>query len=150
MNQPTERRHNNNLDINTTKTKEMIMDLRRSKRTEHYALCIDGEEVERVESFKFLGVHISADLTWSTNISHQVGKAHQRLYFLQKLCQIHLPQHLLINFYRSTIESILTYCYTVWFGSCTAEDRKDLQRVVRAAERVIGTTLPPLSIIYTG
>ncbi|KAL4009262.1 hypothetical protein ACER0C_003114 [Sarotherodon galilaeus] len=32
------------------------------------------EEVERVESFKFLGVHISADLTWSTNISHQVGK----------------------------------------------------------------------------
>ena len=128
----------------------MVIDFRRTKRSEHSTLYIDGEEVERVESFKFLGVHISADLTWSTNISHQVGKAQQRLYFLRKLRQAQLPQRLLVNFYRSTIESLLTYCCTLWFNCCTAEDKRKLQRVVRAAERAIGTSLTPLRDIYTG
>ncbi len=117
----------NNLDLNTTKTKEIIVDFRRSRRTEHSALSIHGEEVERVESFKFLGVHISADVTWTTHISHQVRKAQQRLYFLRKLKHAHLPHHLLTNFYRSAIESILTYCCTVWFSSCTEENKKDLR-----------------------
>ena len=140
----------NNLDLNTAKTKEIILDFRKSKRTVLPTLSIRGEEVERVESFKFLGVHISADLTWSVHTSHQVKKAHQRLYFLRKLKQAHLPRPLLVNFYRASIESILTYCCTVWFTSCTAEDRKDLRRVARGAERIIGTTLPPLRDIYTG
>ena len=140
----------NNLDLNTTKTKEMIIDFRRARRVEHSALCVRGEEVERVDCFTYLGVHISSDLTWSKNISHQVGKAQQRLYFLRKLKQAHLPQNLLINFYRATIESLLTYCCTVWFASCTVENRRDLQRVVRMAEKVIGTTLPPLSDLYAG
>ena len=118
----------------------------------HRALCplYAGEEVESIESFKFLGVHILADLIWTTHILYMVGKAQQRLYFLRKLKHAHFPQHLLTNFYRSPIESFLTYCYTVWFSSCTAQHRKDLQQVVRTAEHVIRMTLPPLRDIYTG
>lgn len=63
---------NNNLHLNTTKTKEMVIDFRRTKWSEYSTLYIDGEEVERVESFKFLRIHILANLTVSTNISHQV------------------------------------------------------------------------------
>lgn len=70
--------------------------------------------------------------------------------FLRKLKYTRLPQNLLINFYRSAIESLLTYCCTVWYSSCTEENRKDLWRVVRAAERVIGMPLPILHDIYTG
>ena len=67
------------------------MDFQKSKRIELSVLYMHREEVERVDSFKFLGVHISADLTQTTHISHQVGKAQQRLYFLSKLKQVHLP-----------------------------------------------------------
>ena len=82
----------------------------------HRALCsLHGEAVERVESFKFLGVHISADLTWTTHICHQVGTAQQRLYFLRKLKHVHLPQHLLTNFYQSVMENLLKSCCTMWF-----------------------------------
>jgi hypothetical protein len=35
------------------------------KRTEHTSNLIDGVAVEKVESFKFHGVHISNKLTWS-------------------------------------------------------------------------------------
>lgn len=48
---------NNNLDLNTTKTKDKVLDFMKSRRTKHSALCIGGEEVERVECFKFQGVY---------------------------------------------------------------------------------------------
>ena len=87
----------NNLDLNTSKTKELIVDFQKFKRNELSALYQRVEEVERIENFSFFGVHISTDLAWTTHISHQVGKAQQRLYFLSKLKQAHLPQHLLTN-----------------------------------------------------
>jgi hypothetical protein len=40
------------------KTKEMIVDYRK-RRTEHAPILIDGAVAEKVESFKFLGVHIT-------------------------------------------------------------------------------------------
>jgi hypothetical protein len=46
------------------KTKEIIVDDRK-KRTEHTPILINVAVVEQVESFKFLGVHITNKLTWS-------------------------------------------------------------------------------------
>ncbi len=53
------------------------------------------------------------------------------------------------TFYRGTIESILTSCITVWYGACNASCRKSLQRIVRAAEKIIGVSLPSLQDIYS-
>lgn len=47
-----------NLASNTTKTKEAIVDLRRSRKTTHPQPHLNGEEVERVDNIKFLGIHI--------------------------------------------------------------------------------------------
>ena len=47
-----------NLSLNVTKTKEMIVDYKK-KRTEHTPSLLEGAAVEQVESFKFLGVHIT-------------------------------------------------------------------------------------------
>lgn len=52
----------NNLSLNVIKTKEMIVDYRK-KRTERTPILIDRAAVEQVESFKFLGVHITNKLT---------------------------------------------------------------------------------------
>ncbi|KAI3356667.1 hypothetical protein L3Q82_003302 [Scortum barcoo] len=110
---------NNNLVLNTSKTKEVIVDYRRSRRTEHAPLLIHGEAVERVNNIKFLGIHITSDLTWSMNTAHLVKKAQQRLFFLRKLKRAGLSPQLLTNFYRATIESILCLSAAVWYGSCT-------------------------------
>lgn len=53
---------------------------------------------------------------------------------------------ILVNFYRCTIESILTNCVTVWYGNCSAYDRKALQRVVETAQ-CIGSPLPSIEAI---
>ena len=138
---------NNNLLLNVEKTKEIIVDFRRA-HTQHSPLSINGTAVERVKSTKFLGVHITEDLSWNTNTTALVKKAQQRLYFLRRLRRARAPAPIMCSFYRGTIESILTSCITVWFGGCTASCRKALQRSVRAAEKIVGVPLLSLQDIY--
>ena len=52
-----------NLSLNVIKIKEMIVDSRKI-RNKHTSILIDGAIVEQVESFKFLGVHITNKLPW--------------------------------------------------------------------------------------
>lgn len=105
--------------------------------------------MERVAAFKFLGVTIEEDLTWSANTTALVKKAQQRMYFLRLLKKNHLCEKLLVSFYRCSIKSILTYCVCAWFSSCTAADRKALQRVTTTAQKIIGRPLPSLEEIYS-
>ncbi|KAK0151150.1 hypothetical protein N1851_007724 [Merluccius polli] len=111
-------------------------------RGTHAPLHINGSEVERVTNFKFLGVHISENLSWSLNTTALIKKAHQRLFFLRRLKKAQLSPQILVNFYRSTIESILTNCVTVWYGNCSTSDRKALQRVVKITQRITGFPTP--------
>lgn len=104
--------------------------------------------MERVHSFTLLGTTISADLTWSNNTMTVIRKAQQRLHFLRKLRRNDVSQELLVTFYRSTIESILSYGITVWFSHCTEAERQSLQRVVKTAQRIISCPLPSLKDIY--
>ncbi len=109
---------------------------------------ISGTPVERVSSFKYLGVNISEDLTWTTHIQTQVKKARQRLYHLRQLRKFRVSPTILKTFYAGTIESVLTQCISVWYGNSSSQDCKALQRVVRLAERISGSALPSLQDIY--
>ncbi len=102
-----------------------------------------------MESFRFLGTTISQDLKWDIHIDSIVKKAQQRLYFLHQLRKFNLPQELLKQFYSVIIESVLCTSITVWFSSATKSDLRRLRRVVRTAERIIGTTLRTLQELYS-
>ncbi len=124
------------------------MDFRRRNSTDHPPLTIDSSTVERVSSTKFLGVHITEDLTWTTNTMSLSKKAQQRLHFLRRLKRASLPPPILTTFYRGTIESVLTSCITVWYGNCSAADRKTLQWTVNTAAKIIGAPLPSILDIF--
>jgi hypothetical protein len=100
--------------------KELIVDFRKQQR-EHSPIHIDGTAVEKVESFKFLGVHIPDKLKWSTHTDSVVKVAQQRLFKLRRLKKCVLAPKNLTNFYRCTIESILSGCITTWYANCTAQ-----------------------------
>ena len=100
--------------------------------------------MEKVESFKFLCVHITVKLKWSTHTGSVVKKAQQRLFYLRSLKKCVLSPKTLINFYRCIIESILSDCITAWYGNCTVRNRMALKRVVRSVQRITGGTLPDL------
>ncbi len=138
----------NNLELNTLKTVEMIVDFRRNPPALP-PLTIMNSTVAAVELFRFLGTTISHDLKWDNHIDSIVKKAQQRLYFLRQLRKLNLPQELLKRFYSAIIESVLCSSISVWFGSATKTDIRRLQRTVRTAERIIGAPLPSLQELYT-
>jgi hypothetical protein len=67
-----------------------------------------------------------------------VNKAQQCLFNLRRLKKFGLTPKTLTNFYRCTIESILSGCITAWYGNCTAHNRRALRRVLRSAQRFTG------------
>ena len=139
--------NDNDLILNVSKTKEMIVDFRKTKNVKD-PVSIQDTEVEIVESFQFLGTYISNDLSWHLNSVQILKKARQRLYLLRRLKSFGVRKEILVNFYRAIIENILTSAITVWFGRVTQKDLNRLCSVVRTAERIIGTGLPSLHSIY--
>ncbi|KAK1785826.1 hypothetical protein P4O66_003201 [Electrophorus voltai] len=138
----------NNLLLNVSKTKELIVDCSKKQERHYQPMRISGTTVERVDSFRYLGVRILQDLSWSRHTNSLAKKARHRLYHLRRLRDFRLPSKVLRNFYTCTIESILTGNITVWFGNSTKQDRQALQRVMRSAERITHMELPDLQTIY--
>ena len=136
----------NNFSLNVIKTKEMIV-VYRKKRTEHAPILIDGAVVEQVESFKFLGVHITNKLPWSNHIKTVVKREQQHLFPLRRLKRCGMGPQILKKLYSCTIESIQTSCITAWYGNCSASDHKALQWVVRTAQYT-GPKLPAIQDLY--
>ncbi len=77
----------NNLELNTLKRVEMIVDFRRNPPALP-RLTITNSTVTAVESFGFLSSTISQDLKWDNHIESMVKKAQQRLYFLRLLTKL--------------------------------------------------------------
>ncbi|KAK3506239.1 hypothetical protein QTP70_017788 [Hemibagrus guttatus] len=74
-----------NLLLNISKTKELIVDFSTKQERNYYTPIINKSPVETLDSFRYLGVHITQDLSWSCHINTMVKKAQQHLYHLRCL-----------------------------------------------------------------
>ena len=118
----------NNLSLHVSKTKEIIIDFGKHSGG-HAPIYISGDEMGMVESFRFLGVQITNNLSWFLHADAIVKKVHQCLYFLRRLRKFGMSATTLTNVYRCTTENILSGCITAWYGSCSDQDRKKLNAV---------------------
>ncbi len=53
------------------------------------------------------------------------------------------------DLFASAIESVITYCISMWYASSSAADKKALQWVINSAQKIIGCPLPSLKELYT-
>ena len=74
----------NGMCLNTRKTKEMLIHFgKRCDKDAISSIHVDGSTLERVETFKLLGVYLSSDMNWYVHIDYIVSKAAKRfLLFL--------------------------------------------------------------------
>ncbi len=101
----------NHLSLNIDKTKELVVDYRRQSR-EHTPITIDKTPVERVNSFKFLGIHITEDLTWSAQTDAVLKKAHQRPFLPETADpDTHIYTHMYVYIYICMYICMCVYVY---------------------------------------
>ena len=77
----------------------MIVDYRK-RRTEHAPILINGALEEQVESFKFLGVHITNKLSWSKHTKTVVKRARQHLFAIRRLKTFGIGPQKVIQLYH--------------------------------------------------
>ena len=100
--------HSNHLQLNTSKTEEMVIDFRKS-RPPPRPVQIEGDEVEVVGTYKYLGLQLDNKLDWTVNTDHLYKKGQRRLYFLRRLGSFNICRKLLWMFYQSLVASVFFY-----------------------------------------
>ena len=61
--------------------------------------ALSGALIDRVVTFKLLGVNVASDLKWNTHIEAISRKAASRLYFLKQLKRAGAGLNDMLNFY---------------------------------------------------
>ena len=130
----------NFLELNPNKTKEIVFDFRVKKETNpgDHPICVNGENIEIVESYKYLGTIIDHKLDWSEHTEYLFKKANQRLHFLLVLKSFRVDRTIMTLFYSSVIESVITHDCVVWYNGAKKKDKNALKKVVKQASRLIG------------
>lgn len=94
---------------------------------------IKGDILKVVKTAKYLGVHISNDLEWSSHVSATAKKANGTLAFLRRNLK-GAPAKLKETAYFSLVRSVLEYSATVW-DPRLCKDINALEMVQRRAAR---------------
>lgn len=63
-------------------------------------------------------------------------KFQQRMYFLRKLNSFNVSSEMMTLFYRASIESVLSFCISAWFGSLSLINKNRLGSLVKVASRI--------------
>ena len=72
----------NKLSLNVSKTNFILFCGK--KKVDDIGILINNENIERVYSTKFLGIHIDSNLSWKQHITILKGKLSKCLYILYK------------------------------------------------------------------
>ena len=123
------------LQLNVTKTKDMIFDFRRNEVT-HSEIVISDECVERVSDYKYLGVTVNERLDWSVHAENVMSKVNQRMYFVRKLNSFGIDSVLVSLFYRAAVQSLFSFCIIVWGGNLARKESERFDRVARRVSRM--------------
>lgn len=123
---------------NPKKCKEMLIYFGKRFRKDDIApLVVGGEPLERVDSFKLLGVVFSSDLNWDKHVSYMLKKVSKRYFIIFQLAKINSPPCDILVIYCSIIRSILEYACPVWHTGLTKTQTNDIERVQRRCLRII-------------
>ena len=126
----------------------MVIDFRK-RGTPIPALTINGQPIERVSEYKYLGTVIDDKLKLDKNTSCTTSKLrHQRLYFLRKLNSFGVDNTILELFYRTILQSVLSFSLICVYGNMLSRDKQSFLRVVKQARKITRVELQSPEALY--
>ena len=128
--------------INEIKTKELLIHFnKKTDRNSIPGITVNGKTIERVETFKLLGVMISSDLSWDAHVIYMLNKVGKRMFCIHYLARAGISEADIVHVYCSIIRSVLEYACPVWHPGLTKAQSKEIERVQKRCLRVIYPSL---------
>ena len=127
---------NNYLYLHPMKCKYMIVSRKRAPTLPETPLELLGNELERVNSYKYLGVLLTSDLSWSSHVGNICTKARRVLGLLYRRFYGQTSQSSLKQLYLSLVRPHMEYACQVW-DPHLVKDKKAIESVQRFALKVV-------------
>ena len=99
-------------------------------------VSIFDHNVNNVNSFKYLGIFISSDFTWTKHVEYIAGKINQRLGLLNRIKHL-LPFSARLLFYNSLVMPLFDYADLVWGDKHNVTLMTSLQVLKNKAAKII-------------
>ena len=126
----------NFLDLNVSKTKELIWDNRRSSRS-IIPVRINNADVEIAETYKYLGVTLDNKFKFAAHSEVQIKKASKRMYFVRSLVKLNVNSELIGAFFNAVISPVLMYACVAFFGLLSKQLKYEFNRPCRVCIKLI-------------
>ena len=123
------------LKFNTSKCRQMFISRKRVHSIAPPSFTIDGSPLIEVMEYKYLGVTLTSDMTWSSHISNVCIKSRKLVGLLYRRFYRNSSSHTLLKLYKSFIRPHLEYSSIVWSPYLKGEVEA-LEKVQKFALRV--------------
>ncbi|XP_066020680.1 uncharacterized protein [Pocillopora verrucosa] len=134
------------MQLKADKCKELIIDFKENPHN-FSPLVVDSKSLPVIDCAKILGVTISCDLKWNNHVVDCIKKANKRIYFIVLLKRARVPCNDIVDFYCTTIRSVLEYCAPLFHHALPAYLSKDIERILNSIANNSGhklhNLLPP-------
>ena len=105
----------NMLSLNVTKTEYMFLTttFKLSNLGRDFPIKIGNNHVKRVQTTKYLGIHLDENLKWNEHVDKLCSKVNRSISGL-KQARDYVPLDVLNTIYKSLIQPVFDYCDVVW------------------------------------
>jgi hypothetical protein len=104
--------HSNKLNLNISKC--CVLTFTRQHNPLNYTYNVSGINLDKVASYKDLGVVFNANLSFNPHIESLVAKANRQLGFIMRTCCNFSDTNTFSFLYKALVRSILEYAVEVW------------------------------------
>ena len=104
----------NYLKLNILKCCYMIFTRKRYPTLPTTPLVVNNLALAKVDSFKYLGVNLSTNLSWSEHVNCIATKTRRLVGLLYRRFYGYLSPHIMVKLYTTIIRPHLEYACTVW------------------------------------
>ena len=106
--------NSNHLDLNPAKTKFMLITCSSALSKNCLSFYLNGQPIERVHHFKYLGIWLSDDLSWSKHVESVCCRARRVLGYTYRTFSPYCHQAAITHLYKSQVIPIIEYGCVVW------------------------------------
>ena len=126
----------NHLTLNISKTKLMLFGTPQNlSKYQNISLIYDGETIERVDNFKYLGIVFDSHMTWSHHIDLIASNVSKRCGVIRRV-KYYLPNYILKKLADTLVMPHFDYCSHVW-SNCSLTLSSKLQILLNNLARII-------------
>ena len=104
----------NNLTLNAAKCKSMVISRLKKSSIPAPSITLYGQPLDKVSCYKYLGVIISEDLSWTNHIDEISSKARKIVGLLYRQFSMHSSPQALLCLYVSLVRPHLEYASQIW------------------------------------